>query len=46
MFKKGKGVIVLLFNVTLCLLMLHSLKLSRFLFLLLLLVKERVMNDD
>ena len=39
----GIGVIVSLFDVTLCLLMLHSFRLPRFPFLLLLLVKGRVM---
>ena len=42
-FKKGIGVIVSLFDVTLCLLMLHSLSLPRFPFRLLLLVRGRVM---
>ena len=42
-FKKGIGVIIPLFDVTLCVLILHSLRLPRFLFLLLLLVKGRVM---
>ena len=39
MFKKGIGVIVLLFDVTLCLLILHSLRLSHFPFCLLLRVR-------
>ena len=43
MFRKGKGVIVPLFDVTLCLLMLHSLRLSRFPCRLLLLVRGRMM---
>ena len=44
MFKKGISVIVPLFDVTLCLLILHSLRLSGFSFLLLLLVKGE--GDD
>ena len=44
MFKKGIGVIVPLFDVTLCLLMLQSLRIPYFPFLLLLLVKGE--DDD
>ena len=40
MFKKGNGVIVPHFDITLCLLMLHFLRLPHFPFLLLLLVEE------
>ena len=55
MFKKVIGVIVPLFNITLCLLMLHSLRLPRFPFLLLFLDGGRMIfflissqgeNDD
>ena len=42
-FKKGIGVIVPLFDVTLCLLMLHSLRLPRFPFCLPLQVRGRMM---
>ena len=41
--RRGIGVTVPLFDVTLCLLMLHSLRLPRFPFLLLLLVRGRMM---
>ena len=43
MLKKGIGVIVPLFDVNLCLLMLHSLRIPHFPFLLLLLVRG---DDD
>ena len=46
MFIKGIGVIVPLFDVTLCLLMLHSLRLPRFPYCLLLLVKRRMMINS
>ena len=42
-FRRGIGVTVLLFDVTLCFMMLYSLKLLRFPFLLLLLVRGRRM---